>query len=295
MLGLGVGLGEDEGDGGDVAERDPHLLTVDPPAGVRLRRPACGGWRRRSRCRARSGRSSRTPRRCRAAAATRASAPRCPSARSSRRRARSGRRRRCARRSRRARPARARARRRRSRGRGRRIPRRPWRRGSPSRRACGRARRRSAARGRTRARAARSTRRRTRARGLGDQPLLVAELEVHRSEGRRARSSLDRCAQLVGGGDRVRAAASARAARCRRSTRSAGSRGSSRRGTPRWRRAARPRRSGPPRGRASSTITRRVIESRIPVSSSGVRRTPSLPAQKTDEVGASSTIPSRST
>ena len=96
VLLLGVGLGEDQRDLGEVAERDPHLLAADRPAAVGLRRAGCAGWRRRSRCRARSARSSRATRPSRAAAASAASAPRCPSARSSRRRARSGRRRRCA-------------------------------------------------------------------------------------------------------------------------------------------------------------------------------------------------------
>ena len=44
-------------------------------------------------------------------------------------------------------------------------------------------------------------------------------------------------------------------------------------------------------GNASIT-TRRVIESRMPVSSAGVLSPPSPPAQKTEEVGASSTMPS---
>ena len=45
VLLLRVGLGEDQRDLGDVAERDPHLLTADPPAAVDLRRagPEVGG------------------------------------------------------------------------------------------------------------------------------------------------------------------------------------------------------------------------------------------------------------
>ena len=44
---LGVGLGEDERDLGDVAERDPHLLAADPPAAVDLLGPGAhrGGVR----------------------------------------------------------------------------------------------------------------------------------------------------------------------------------------------------------------------------------------------------------
>ena len=179
MLLLGVGLGEDQRHLGEVAERDPHLLAADRPAARRSSSRGCAGWRRRSRCRARSGRSSRAPRPSRAAAATAASAPRCPSARSSRRPARSAPRRRCGRRSRRGRPARRSGRSRGSRGRGRRTLRRPARRGSRPRRAC-------CASSRSK-RAARSFSLDPRrdllvgefARRLGDQPLLVAQLEVH--------------------------------------------------------------------------------------------------------------------
>ena len=78
VLGLGVGLGEDERHLGMVAERDPHLLAVDAPAARRCARPGSGGWPRRSRCRARSGRSSRTTRPSRASAASGASAPPIP-------------------------------------------------------------------------------------------------------------------------------------------------------------------------------------------------------------------------
>ena len=106
----------------------------DRPAAVGLLGARRAGWRRRSRCRARSGRSSRAPRRSRAAAATPASAPRCPSARSTSRRARSAPTRPCARTSRRGRSPRRSARRCGSRGRGRRTPRARSRRGSPCRR-----------------------------------------------------------------------------------------------------------------------------------------------------------------
>ena len=153
VLLLRIGLGEDHRDLRVVAERDEHLRAGDRPAAVLL---ASRGWRprrRRSRCPARSARSSRATRPSTAWAGARASAPRCPTARSSRRPARSARRRPCARTSRRARSPRRSARRRCSRGCGRRTPPRPARPGSPCRRCASRARGRSARRGRSRGRA----------------------------------------------------------------------------------------------------------------------------------------------
>ena len=144
-----LGLGEDHRDVREVAERDPHLLAVELPAASRSSPRGCAGWRRRSRCRARSGRSSRGTRPSTAWAASAAFAPRSPRSRSTCRRARSGPRRRCGRPSRRGRSARRSGRSRCSRGRGRRTPRRPARRDSPSRRASTRARGRTCRRGRS--------------------------------------------------------------------------------------------------------------------------------------------------
>ena len=151
MLLRRVGLGEDQRDLGDVAERDPHLAAGDPPAAVDLLGPGAqvGGVG--------AGVGLGEPEAAERLARGQPRQPalllllRCPSARSSRRRARSGPRPRCASPSRRGRPPRRSARSRRSRARGRRTPRPPARPGSPSRRAGGRARGRTSAPGRSRA------------------------------------------------------------------------------------------------------------------------------------------------
>ena len=84
VLLLRVGLGEDQRELGDAAHRDPHLVAGDGPAANRSSWRGFASWPGRSPRPARSGRSSRAPRRSRAAAAIPSSAPRSPSARSTR-------------------------------------------------------------------------------------------------------------------------------------------------------------------------------------------------------------------
>ena len=107
---LGVGLGEDQRDLGEVAERDPHLLAADRPAGVGLRRPGAKVGSVGAGVGLGQPEAAERLARAQARQPAAASAPRCPSARSSRRPARSGPRRPCAPRSRRGRPARRSAR-----------------------------------------------------------------------------------------------------------------------------------------------------------------------------------------
>ena len=79
--------------------------------------------------------------------------------------------------------------------------------------------------------------------------------------------------------------------RRRRPRRPSGSRARSRRGRPRSRPAGRETEYSPSATGRAATTTRRVIESRIPALSAGVRSSPSV-TQKIVEVGASSTTSS---
>ena len=133
-------------------------------------------------------------------------------------------------------------------------------------------------------------------RRLADQLLLVAQLEVHLTPSLRcvAKLAQSRPASRRRPPGPPACAGPGRAGKvaCRRPRRRPGSRAWSRRGTPRRRRAGRRRASCPLRRASALIIRSRVIDSRTPSSSAGVRSSPSAETQKIEEVGGSSTVPS---
>ena len=110
---------------------------------------------------------------------------------------------------------------------------------------------------------------------LRDQPLLVAEGEVHRQARARGRGAARARARVRTPRSPPRSAAPGPpAAPRRRSRRPAAPRARSRRGRPRSRPPAPRAGTRPPRRRARATRRSRVIEARMPVSIAGVRSSP---------------------